>query len=450
MSKILEKIVAVKLTNHLQLNNLLYKHQYGFQRGLSTEHNLLHVVNYISNAINNGKYCIGVFLDLRKAFDVCSHEILLKKLKIFCIFGKELAWFNSYLKNRRQKVDINGILSNEEIINISVLQGTSLGPILFLCYINDLFTTTNLATYLFADDTSCLAEDSDLDTLINYVNTELQKISNWFDSNKMALNISKTKYIIFRSRGKKINTNLNIVMNTNEIGKSINPDKIFPIDRIFSNNPSSDNRAFKLLGVYFDEYMSFEKHINVLCAKLSRANYCIKRVYHKLSQKSLKCLYYALFHPHLLYCINIYSCATHTNLKKITILQKKAIRIINKEKNNSHTSILFKKSQILTFDNLILQAKLHIMHSIVYNYAPKTFLNMFTLNNTNTNYNLRNRAMFLLPQVKLEMFKRFPLFTLPSTWNTAGDITFQYNKITFQIALKNLLLSDLFDNQRNI
>ncbi len=99
LSKILEKFVSVKLTNHLQINNLLYEHQYGFQRGLSTEHNLLHVVNYISSAINNSNYCIDVFLDLRKAFDVCSHEILLKKLKKFGIFGKELDWFTSYLKN---------------------------------------------------------------------------------------------------------------------------------------------------------------------------------------------------------------------------------------------------------------------------------------------------------------------------------------------------------------
>ena len=138
LSKILEKIVSLKLTNHLQINELLYKHQYGFQRGLSTEHNLMHVVNYISQSLNNGNYCIGIFLDLKKAFDVCSHEILLKKLKKFGIDGSALDWFASYLSNRKQKVDISGNLSSESIINISVLQGTTLGPILFLCYINDI------------------------------------------------------------------------------------------------------------------------------------------------------------------------------------------------------------------------------------------------------------------------------------------------------------------------
>ncbi len=200
----LDKIVSVKLTNYLQLNKLLYKHQYGFQRGLSTEHNLIHVVNYISNALNNGNYCIGIFLDLRKAFDVCSHDILLKKLKKFGIEGKVHDWFSSYLSNRKQKVDVNGTLSLESIINISVLQGTTLGPILFLCYINDIYTSTQLATFLFADDTSCLAEHSNLNSLVNFINTELQKLANWFRSNKMAINISKTKYIIFRTREKRL------------------------------------------------------------------------------------------------------------------------------------------------------------------------------------------------------------------------------------------------------
>ena len=220
LSKILEKFVSLKLTNHLQINKLLYKHQYGFQKGLSTEHNLLHVVNYISQSLNNGNYCLGIFLDLKKAFDVCSHDILLKKLKKLGIEGSALDWFSSYLLNRKQKVGISGNLSSESIINISVLQGTTLGPILFLCYINDIFTATSLTTFLFADDTSCLAENKCLNDLINYVNTELQKLANWFRANKMAVNISKTKYIIFRTRGKKIDQSTlpSVVLNNNEIG----------------------------------------------------------------------------------------------------------------------------------------------------------------------------------------------------------------------------------------
>jgi Reverse transcriptase (RNA-dependent DNA polymerase) len=126
-------------------------------RGKCTEHNLLHVTNKITEALNNGKYCVGLFLDLKKAFDVCSHEILLKKLeKGFGINGSALLWFQNYLSNRMQIVDINGTLSQTCNINISVLQGSILGPILFLCYINDLPNVTNLDMFLFADDASGL------------------------------------------------------------------------------------------------------------------------------------------------------------------------------------------------------------------------------------------------------------------------------------------------------
>jgi hypothetical protein len=175
LSKILEKIVAIKLTNFLEINQLLYKHQYGFQKNKSTEQNLLHVINYIGNAINGGNYCIGVFIDLKKAFDVCSHDILLTKLNKLGIKNIPLNWFSSYLSGRKQTVEVNGRLSDSRNIDISVLQGTILGPILFLCYINDIFTVSDLATFLFADDTQCLAEHKDLNVLIDFVNNELHK-----------------------------------------------------------------------------------------------------------------------------------------------------------------------------------------------------------------------------------------------------------------------------------
>jgi len=111
--------------------------------------------------------------------------------------------FKSYLANRTQQVDINGNLSDLKNLDISVLQGTILGPILFLCYINDLPLSTSLLSFLFADDTSCTDSDKSLPTLINHVNTELQKIAIWFRANKMAVNISKTKFIIFHNKGKK-------------------------------------------------------------------------------------------------------------------------------------------------------------------------------------------------------------------------------------------------------
>ena len=137
-SKILEKFVSIKLTNHLELNKLIHPNQFGFQKNKNTEQNLLNVVNFISKALNDGDYCVGVFLDLRKAFDTVNHPILFTKLEHLGVRGVALKWFESYLSGRTQCVSLDGILSNPQEIDISVLQGTILGPILFLCFINDL------------------------------------------------------------------------------------------------------------------------------------------------------------------------------------------------------------------------------------------------------------------------------------------------------------------------
>jgi hypothetical protein len=177
LSKILEKMVSIQLVNHLDRNNLLYVNQFGFQKGKSTEHNLIKAVNYIGELINSGKFCIGVFFDLKKAFDVVSHDILLKKLAKLGIQGVALKWFESYLQNRRQVVDINGNTSTASNIKISVLLGSILGPILFLCFINDLFKSTDLLTVMFADDTCCLDSDDNLESLICRVNAEINKIA---------------------------------------------------------------------------------------------------------------------------------------------------------------------------------------------------------------------------------------------------------------------------------
>jgi hypothetical protein len=444
LSKVLEKIVALNLTNFLQSNNLLYEHQYGFQRNRSTEHNLLHVVNFIGNALNNGNYCIGVFIDLRKAFDVCSHSILLMKLEKLGIKNIALEWFKSYLSGRKQRVEINGCLSDCKNLDISVLQGTILGPILFLCYINDIYSATELATYLFADDTQCLAENKNLPELVDFINHELQKLANWFRANRMAVNVNKTNYIIFHTKGKPINLEgRQVVFNNNEIGQSENPTLIHTVDRIYANHPDTDKQSYKSLGIYLDETLSFNKHTSHICAKLARSIFCIKRASNLLSLKSLKSLYYAMVHPHLLYCINIFSCTSQSNINRILTLQKKAIRVISKENHNAHTAPLFKHLGILPFDKLILQARLNFMHSIEYNYAPPTFLNSFIKNNNrNIDHNLRNVNDFLIPFARIDFFKKIPMYSMPKTWNDdIGDLRFQHNKTTFQIALKDHLLN---------
>ncbi len=174
---------------------------------------------------------MGVFLDLKKAFDVVPHNILLKKLEKLGITGTALAWFKSYLSDRTQKVDINGHLSDTAYLDaLSVFQGTSLGPILFLCFINDLPRATDLFSVLYADDTTGLDSDSDLQALMARVSMELRKMAIWFQSNRMALNINKTKYIIFHVPSKKVDKNVVLQLDSNLPDTPFNPNLIFEIE----------------------------------------------------------------------------------------------------------------------------------------------------------------------------------------------------------------------------
>ena len=449
LSKILEKIVSIQLVNHLELNKLIYKNQFGFQRHKSTEQHLTLLSNFVATAINDNKYCIGVFLDLKKAFDVCSHPILLKKLKKLGVSGTSLEWFKSYLSDRKQCVDINGKISGTKNIPISVLQGSILGPILFLCYINDLPGSTLLYTLLFADDTACLASGPNLPDLINYVNTELNKIAVWFRANKMAVNAEKTKYIIFHAKNKNVNPgNSVLVFDNNEPGQLYKDDLVYPLCRVHSHHPDISHQSYKLLGVWLDENLTYDVHIKKLCSKLTRALFFLRRSQNFLTDKALLSLYYAIFHSHLLYCPIIVSSTSSTNLKRVLTLQKKAIRITARAKNLTHTRPLFSKLKVLPHDLIIKQSKLQFMHSIRFGYAPASFNAIWPLNaNREHDYQLRNNQEFVLPAPRIEFFKKQPIYTLPHEWNSLGDIRFQNNMVTFRIALKKDLLNILDEDE---
>ena len=442
-SKVLEKIVCTKLVNHLEQNKLIYNHQYGFLKGRSTEHALIHITNKIGQALNENKYCVGVFLDLKKAFDVVPHNILLKKLEKMGITGTALAWFNSYLSNRTQKVEINGHLSDSTSLDaLSVFQGTSLGPVLFLCFINDLPRATDLFTVLYNDDTTGLDSDADLPTLMSRVSTELHKMADWFQSNKMALNVNKTKYIIFHVPSKKVEQNVSLHIDTNLPDTPHNPALVLEIERIHNTHANPTLRSFKLLGIYFDENLSFNQNTTALISKLSRSIFFLNRVKHTLTAKALKSLYTSFFHSHLLYCTNIYSCTSQTNLNKIYMQQKKAIRIITNSSYTAHTGPLFTRLHILPLEQIITQARLTFMHSIYYEYAPHSFTNTWqTHSQRNPDINLRNATDFEITFPRIELYKRLPIYSLPHTWNSHDTIRYYSNITTFRIALQELLHS---------
>ena len=203
-SKILERIMYNRLYKYLTTERLLYSKQFGFQTGLSTEHAIVKLFDQIYKSFEKDHYKLGVFIDFSKAFDTVDHTILIRKLKMYGIKGIHLAWFRSYLTNRIQYISITHDLETDtKNICCGVPQGSILGPLLFLLYVNDLHNSSALDPIMFADDTNLFYEHKDLKTLFSLVNQEQQKINEWFEANKLSLNVGKTKYSFFQEPSRK-------------------------------------------------------------------------------------------------------------------------------------------------------------------------------------------------------------------------------------------------------
>ena len=258
-SKILEKVVSIKLMKFMESQNLLFQHQYGFRPRHSTIHPIIHLLNKI--AIANDKpskdLTLSVFIDLSKAFDTISHNILLKKMENLGIRGVARTWFENYLSNRHQYMELYGKKSNRKVVTCGVPQGSILGPILFLMYVNDIHKCTSLDVLSFADDTTILCSSYDIKALYDEMNFELGKLSEWFKANKLCLNIKKTKYILFQPN------NAHIARKSQDFDIFIDGQKVDQISH------SNSDKSFKFLGLHIDETLSWRYHAQKVCAKIS-------------------------------------------------------------------------------------------------------------------------------------------------------------------------------------
>jgi hypothetical protein len=200
-SKILEKIIAIRLISYLDKHDILDSSQYGFRKKHSTYMAMMCLYDKVSEAIDRNEFCVGIFIDLSKAFDTLDHSILLKKLEMYGIRGKANLLIKSYLTNRQQYVFYNEAKSSLKPINFGVPQGSILGPLLFILYINDMASCSKyLYSLLFADDTNIIYSNSDIWKLMEIVSLELETLSDWFKANRLSLNVKKTNFMLFGYR----------------------------------------------------------------------------------------------------------------------------------------------------------------------------------------------------------------------------------------------------------
>ena len=241
-----------RLYAFLDYNNIIYDLQFGFRQQYSTSHALINITENIRKALDDGNIGCGVFVDLQKAFDTVDHQILLAKLNHYGIRGVSNDWFKSYMSNRNQYVSINEYESSLAAINCGVPQGSVLGPLLFLLYINDLNQAIKFCkAHHFADDTNLLCLSNSIKKLSKLVNAELKHLLNWLNANKISLNVKKTEMTIFKSKQKKLEADLKIKL----WGK-----RLYPTESV------------KYLGVKIDANLTWQHHVNDLSIKLNRAN----------------------------------------------------------------------------------------------------------------------------------------------------------------------------------
>ncbi len=273
----------------LSSHNILYKHQYGFRPKHSTIHPIIHLLNHCASASSqhDPEYTLAVFCDLSKAFDVIDHEILLKKLTNYGIRGTANDWFRSYLSDRIQYVEVEGNRSKTVPIHIGVPQGSILGPLLYLIYVNDIGNSCDGNILSYADDTTLYTSHTDVRQLYDNANAQINELYRWFCANKLSLNAKKTKYIMIRPKHKKYDLKQ----------FSMHIDNI-PLDRI--GNDCID-KSTKFLGMHIDENLTWKHHITEVNKKVSRALFSIKQVKHVLPIDSLRTLYYSLIYSHFSY-----------------------------------------------------------------------------------------------------------------------------------------------------
>ena len=212
------KSLCIRDCIFLNKNNVIYNLQFGFRKQYSASHTLINITENIRKALEDGNIDCEVFVDLQKAFDTVDHKILLAKLNHYGICGVSNDWFKSYLSNRNQYVSINGYESGLAALNCGVPQGSVLGPLLFLLYINDLNQAIKFCkVHHFADDTNLLCLSNSIKKLNKLVNADLKHLVNWLNANKISLNVKKTEMVIFKSKHKKFEGDLKIKLCGNYI-----------------------------------------------------------------------------------------------------------------------------------------------------------------------------------------------------------------------------------------
>lgn len=426
ISKVFEKSIFNQLHTFFKNNKLYFNSQYGFREAHSTEHATIELIDRLIFEMDKGNTPITVFMDLSKAFDTIDHKILLHKLEYYGIRGQALNLFKSYLTDRKQFVMYEDTASGYQNVKTGVPQGSILGPLLFIIYINDLCVSTAEFDFIsYADDTTLFLSfnmsETELATTAECLMNNLEKVNDWLKLNKLSLNISKTKCMVFHTPQKRVQKPEISICNES-------------IEYV------SD---FNFLGIVINENLNWKSHISTISKKISKTIGIINRLKTTLPQHVLLILYNSLINSYLNYGALCWGFKSDHLIK----LQKKATRIITNSKYNAHTDPLFKKLRILKMNDIITRK----LYKFYYRYKKDNLPYYFTYNFLKRNehlYGTRNES-FITPRTHHKFTENCVRYQLPYLLNQHENAILNkvdtHSEYGFSLYIKNINIQKYTD-----